>query len=63
MAGEVGLRTVDRPREQQGTETPLACAPWMLLMMGYDVAFDGRWIIGTDEAYAAIAVERLTTHH
>ena len=62
MAGEVGSWTVDRPPEQQGTETPLACAPWMLLMMGYDGAFDGRCLMGTDEANAAIDVERVPPH-
>ena len=62
VAGEVGSRTVDGPPEQQGTETPSACAPWTLLMMGYDGAFNGRCLMGTDEANDAIDVERVPPH-
>ena len=58
VAGEAGSRTLDGPPAQRGTETPLACTPRTLLVMGYDGAFDGRRLMGTDEAKAAIDVEK-----
>ena len=58
--GTTGLKTMDGPPGQRGTEPPFACALELLLLLGNEETSDGSSSIGTEEGKEAIVVEEGT---